>query len=218
LRFWPTFFGARRHQHPSACPDHPWFAGLDFTEDWTTSKIGIWDRVLQADREAVADILEIGSHEGRSAVWFLNFFPRASITCIDQFGQADDAVERRFDANTAKFKARVRKIGGRSIPELDKLVEANEAFDLIYVDGNHGRDAVLIDTLLAWHMLRPGGVLIWDDYLWMVDKPRWVRPQEAIDTFLKLYRRKFVKLHRGYQVIVRRKMQRDKARHGPSAS
>lgn len=167
---------------------------------------------MQADRATVCDILEIGAHEGRSAVWFLNFFPRARITCIDPFGQTGDAVEGRFDANTAGFHARVRKKKGRSIIELDKLVLADEAFDLIYIDGNHGRDAVLIDTLLAWQILRPGGILIWDDYLWMTDSPRWSRPQEAVDTFLHLQRRKFATLHRGYQVIVRRRAKRPTSR------
>jgi predicted O-methyltransferase YrrM len=37
------------------------------------------------------------------------------------------------------------------------------AFDLIYVDGDHARDQVTIDSLLAWRCLHPGGIMIWDD-------------------------------------------------------
>jgi predicted O-methyltransferase YrrM len=38
------------------------------------------------------------------------------------------------------------------------------AMDLIYVDGNHGYEQVSADTRAALSMIRPGGVIVWDDY------------------------------------------------------
>jgi hypothetical protein len=58
--------------------------------------------------------------------------------------------------------------------ELDKVNDDDAAaavaewgrfFDLIFIDGGHGADAVLVDALLAFRLLRPqGGVLVFDDY------------------------------------------------------
>lgn len=191
--------------------DHPWFAGKAFTRDWTTSKLDTWHRLLDPHREEIARILEVGSFEGRSALFFLNFFPGADLTCIDLFEQqqpeGSPSLEDRFDANVASFSHRLRKLKGRSATELAKLVDADEAFDLIYIDGDHSRDPVLIDSLLAWQLLKPGGFLIWDDYLWAVpNRGRRHSPKQAIDTFVRLHRKRMSIVHRGYQVIIRRKV------------
>ncbi len=39
-----------------------------------------------------------------------------------------------------------------------------EKFDVVYVDGDHGRASVEHDTALALKIIRPGGIIIWHDY------------------------------------------------------
>lgn len=39
-------------------------------------------------------------------------------------------------------------------------------FDLIYIDASHSYSAVRSDTEKAFVMLRPGGAIIWDDYMY----------------------------------------------------
>jgi predicted O-methyltransferase YrrM len=85
------------------------------------------------------------------------------------------------------YGSRVEKIRRHSLPALHQLVMAGRLFDLIYVDGSHRRDDVIMDSLLAWRLLKEGGLLIWDDYLCDTHLPAAERPQQAIDTFLKLY-------------------------------
>ncbi|HJW51468.1 MAG TPA: class I SAM-dependent methyltransferase [Burkholderiaceae bacterium] len=36
--------------------------------------------------------------------------------------------------------------------------------DAVFVDGDHSYDGVMHDTMLAWSVIRPGGVIIWHDY------------------------------------------------------
>jgi predicted O-methyltransferase YrrM len=36
--------------------------------------------------------------------------------------------------------------------------------DAVFIDGDHGRAAVLHDTTLARALVRPGGIIIWHDY------------------------------------------------------
>src|SRR3712207_7586966 len=40
------------------------------------------------------------------------------------------------------------------------------SIDLVIVDANHSYDFVKADTEKAFAMLRPGGIIIWDDYVW----------------------------------------------------
>lgn len=214
-----TWLGLKRPKQQRRSVDsvfEPWFSDKDLTTDWAFGNFGTWTVVLGPERPTITHILEVGSWEGGSAIFFLNFFPSSNVTCIDTFAGSPTGLdrnafletapesERRFDANTAAFGSRVRKIKGRSVRELDRLVEETESFDLIYIDGDHTRDAVLIDSLLAWKLLRPGGVLIWDDYKWKRGHPENMRPQPAIDLFVSLYCNALTKIHVGSQLIIRR--------------
>ncbi len=211
-----TWLGLKQPSASVVSVFEPWFSDKEFTADWASGHFGTWKAVLDLERPTINHILEVGSWEGRSAIFFLNFFPSSKITCIDTFAgsptgldrdlflEAAPESERRFDANTAAFGSRVRKIKGRSVRELNRLSEETESFDLIYIDGDHTRDAVLIDSLLAWKLLRPGGVLIWDDYKWNPDHLENMRPQAAIDLFVSLHRDALTKIHTGYQMIIRR--------------
>lgn len=181
-----------------------------FTGDYTSNKIETWKTVFApiADREL--SILEIGSFEGRSAIFFLQFFPRACITCVDTFGDGGDltgldldGVEDRFDLNLRPYAGRVEKLKARSLPALDQLSEQGRRFDLIYIDGSHLRDDVLLDTVLSWRLLNDQGHMIWDDYEWQDPRaPDWPKP--AIDAFLRMNACRFKLLYRGWQVIVQK--------------
>jgi predicted O-methyltransferase YrrM len=189
-----------------------WFRNKSFTADWSSSHFAIWASHLDKLRDRDVSVLEIGSWEGRSAIFFLEFLPRCRITCIDTFtggpeyAQLSDAVvssiEARFDSNLAPYGARVRKIKSRSLPALDQLAQENKTFDLIYIDGSHARDDVLVDSVLAWRLLAPNGLCIWDDYIWGATLPSAQRPQHAIDTFLELHSNELEVRHSAAQIIV----------------
>jgi len=162
-----------------------------------------WSRFLLPLRERETAILEIGSAKGRSAASFLELLPHARITCIDIFTNADH--ERQFDATMAAFAPRVEKVKSRSVPALDALMVQNRAFDVIYVDGSHARDDALMDSLLVWPLLKPDGIIIWDDYVWEMGRlPVEQRPKDAVDLFLGLHGDQLTVLERGYQVIAQR--------------
>jgi predicted O-methyltransferase YrrM len=36
--------------------------------------------------------------------------------------------------------------------------------DAVFIDGDHGREAVMHDTALARAVVRPGGIIVWHDY------------------------------------------------------
>jgi predicted O-methyltransferase YrrM len=67
-------------------------------------------------------------------------------------------------------------------------------FDLIYIDGSHQAPDVLTDAVMSFQLLKVGGVMIFDDYLWSMDKPGFQdvlkMPKPAIDAFINIFQRK----------------------------
>jgi predicted O-methyltransferase YrrM len=195
---------------------YDWFADKDFSADWTSHNIPVWLAVLARLRMHPLRILEIGCYEGRSAVFWMEFFPHARLTVVDaftgpQYHAEEQAylaqlpfIEQRFDKNTAPYGSRVTKLKGSSARELAILKAASHQFDLIYIDGCHQRDMVMLDSLLSWQLLSPGGILIWDDYELGPDRVAEHKPRDAIDTFLHWHSSEVRELHRGWQIIIER--------------
>ena len=192
-----------------------WFEGKSFTSDLSSVHFARWDSVLRHRRNDPMRILEIGSWEGRSAVFFAQYFPNGSVTCIDTFAggpvehygaMVDEIaqVESRFDANTKDYGVRVTKVKSTSISGLGKLQSEERTFDLIYIDGDHRRDIVLAESLLVWPLLTDDGILIWDDYKAGRQLPMAERVRQGVDIFLLLHAGEFEELARGSQMIVRK--------------
>ncbi|MGW1421297.1 class I SAM-dependent methyltransferase [Bradyrhizobium manausense] len=178
------------------------FAGKEFRRDYVAARTIAWSALFGDIRQTTGRVLEIGSKEGRSALFWLEFFASAHLTCVDLF-ENDDVG--RFDRNLAAYGARLRKMVGTSIKALGILREENAVFDFIYVDGSHQRDDVMIDCLGAWRLLRAGGVMLMDDYTWKPDNPDAERVAPAVDTFLAWHEDAEVIL-RSHQVAVRKRL------------
>ena len=157
------------------------FAGKEFRRDYVAARSIAWGILLKDMRDTTKRVLEIGSLEGRSAVFWLEFFVNAHLTCVDLFRKEH---AERFARNLAPYGMRLRKMTGTSIKALGILREEDAVFDLIYIDGSHRRDDVMIDCLGAWRLLREGGVMLIDDYNWMPGHPDTERVAPAVDTFL----------------------------------
>ena len=191
-----------------------YFERKSFSFDWTSSNFDVWVGLLTERRAEPLRILEIGSWEGRSAVFFLNFLPASKIVCIDTFSGGREHwlrkrllaalpfIERRFDANLAEFSGRVEKRKAKSIDALGDLALDQRRFDLVYVDGSHAAIDVYRDALLSWAMLNPRGIMILDDYEWPEPLPERAKPRLGVDTFLATLAGGYKELHRGYQVII----------------
>jgi predicted O-methyltransferase YrrM len=202
-----------------------WYEGKSFSTDWTTGHFDSWSAILAHLRDSEVEILEIGSWEGRSAIFFLEFFRFGRLTCIDTFrgnpehldGSFDlSVIEKKFDENTASYGSRVTKIIGRSVQALDRLAQDGRGFDIIYIDGSHQREDVMADTVLAWKTLKPDGFVIWDDYLWGTNMPAASRPGPAIDAFLRLVENE-MKIHRFSAQVIGQKQPSSEPLCVPSA-
>ena len=166
-------------------------------------------------------LLEIGSFEGKSTVWFIENFlsnEKSTITCIDpwmSYTQGDDSINSYSEElnnkkqfldlrdgfvftneyqtflqnieNTTK-SPQVNIIKGFSNSILPNLITNSKKYDIIFVDGNHTAPCVLSDAIMSWEMLNVNGYMIFDDYLWGLDKNETLRPKMAIDNFISNYK------------------------------
>lgn len=194
---------SRAEKHLDVLRYRSWFEGAELTTDWTTGNLTRWRRMLSPWRNERLRILEVGSWEGRSALFFLRFFPNASIVCIDNFAQYPE-TENRFDRNLARFGTRVEKRKGESFPTLDRLITENRRFDLVYIDADHFYEPVTKNTVRSWELTEPGSVIMWDDYGWGRDHPTEIRAKTAIDAFLRDREGAWRLLGKGYQVAIER--------------
>lgn len=146
-------------------------------------------------------LLEIGSYEGRSAIWFLEHLlthPTSTITCVDK--KFRDVFDANIQATGVGDK--VTKLLGRSQTILPTLPPHHYA--LIYIDGSHIAADVLADGCASWRLVKPGGLIIFDDYRWGLHKPPSERPKLGIDQFLDEFQAQVDVIYKGYQVIVRK--------------
>ncbi|MBW4464193.1 MAG: tetratricopeptide repeat protein [Pegethrix bostrychoides GSE-TBD4-15B] len=172
-----------------------------FAHDWFTHNIPVWTEHLQRFVNLPVNALEIGSFEGMSSCWLLDYIlthPEAKLTCIDLYFQES------FGLNIAKTGSpeKIIKIAAESHQTLASL--ESQAYDLIYIDGNHLADHAQQDAHLSWRLLKPGGLLIFDDYEWSDANYPGQETKIGIDAFMATVQSEVEVLHRAYQLIVRK--------------
>lgn len=126
-----------------------------------------------------AKILEIGSFEGRSAFLWRRLFPDldSKLVCMDLWPMKPphENAQALFYQHTEPLRASgflVKTFAGSPSSEsLMQLAAHEEAaklapFDVIYIDGAHSAETVLSDIVMADAILRPGGLMLLDDFEW----------------------------------------------------
>jgi predicted O-methyltransferase YrrM len=122
-------------------------------------------------------VLEIGTFTGGSTlVMAMNLPPASEIVTVDLPPADRTATRYRLELGDiagqpfvpgqryrgTPFESRVRGVYADSAA-LD-FSELGGPFDMIFIDGNHSYENVRNDSLKSHAVLRPGGVMIWDDY------------------------------------------------------
>ena len=137
--------------------------------------------------------LQIGAYTGDATVWLVdNILTQANsvLEDVDIWSGSDEEahkamdwadVEKVYDSRIA-FRPNVIKYKMDSREYLRSVEEPT--FDFIYIDGDHTAEGVLQDAVLAWRLLKAGGIIAFDDYLW--EDPRGIeyQPGWSIDTFV----------------------------------
>ncbi len=156
--------------------------------------------------------LQIGAFTGDASLWLLDNIltgPDAHLVDVDTWEGSNEPEHEPFDwadverTHAAKVGFRGRKFKGTSEQFFARRVDS---FDFIYIDGDHTAPGVLSDAVHAFEVLKPGGLLAFDDYQWKPypEAPPQECPAMAIDTFTACYQDRLDILEAGLQVWVRK--------------
>jgi predicted O-methyltransferase YrrM len=195
---------------------------MKFTTDWFSQNIHNINHII-GDLKGKENLkfLEIGSYEGLSTVWFLENIlthPTSTIDCFDVFsGDLPDNDFSKFEGlnsnyyndfldNVKEHKEKVKVHKGYSYKELRKIDEF-ESFDFIYIDGAHTSFEILTDAILVEPLLKIGGIILFDDYLWgddVVNTDKSCFPKMAIDSFMSNFNQQYEVIFKNWQVALRK--------------
>lgn len=178
----------------------------DFSHDWFSPRIPLFERFLLALRGKPCRLLEIGAHEGRSATWLIDNIANHPLALLETIDVREDEKLRRNLAATGQPNKAIFHLG-TSVEILRRL--SFGAYDFIYIDGSHSTVNVLEDAVLGFRLLKTGAIMAFDDYRW--NDSKWNQqstPRAAVDAFLKVYSHEIELLHRGYQVWIRKTVPR----------
>lgn len=180
----------------------------NYTEDWFSNNIPTWKKYLGNLRDKPAIGLEIGSFEGFSSNWILNNLlthSESKLYCIDHWlykGEKNNNPYKTFLQNISEHKKKVKIFKDYSSKILRKL--NNVQFDFIYIDANRHSQNVLEDAVLSFPLLKPDGIMIFDDYTY--NKEHNVNcPRPGIDAFINIYVEDIKVLHTEWQVIIKKR-------------
>lgn len=166
-----------------------------FSNDWFTNNIPYWNEVFEKYdlKNKPIKALEVGSWEGMSSLFILATLPKATLISVDTWQGADEhqgsstlqTIESNFDKNIEAYRDRSTKFKGTSFNFFNDYVVKN-SFDLIYIDGSHHTDDVIVDAIKGFELLKVGGIMIFDDYFWGYYNKPIDNPAGAVNAFLRL--------------------------------
>jgi hypothetical protein len=160
------------------------------------------------------NFLQIGAYTGDASVWLCQNIltdKTSRLLDVDTWAGSGEAEHSHIDFNEV-FEYYEERIGPfRKVVRLKMTSDQyfagdnQAAFDFIYIDGDHTAAQVERDAYSAWELLKPGGILAFDDYQWGRDLPPDTTPKPAIDKFLLDKKDEYVQLVDSYQVWLRKK-------------
>jgi predicted O-methyltransferase YrrM len=117
-------------------------------------------------------IAEVGVFRGQTTRQLVKAFPKAALTLVDPW-EEQNLPGRMYSRNRQKdwddiYKAVCEEFAGHTIIRADSMTAAYmqnaNAFDLVFLDGDHSYSAVRQDIVMWGDRVRPGGLLCGHDY------------------------------------------------------
>jgi len=188
---------------------------MKFTQDWFSHNIPNFE-IIKANLSECKSILEIGCFEGRATCWMLENMLSldGDIVCVDTFKGSEEHTQIELsdvyklwqynvDASRGEDQCVACYIG-TSYEMLGRLISEEQRFDFIYIDGSHTASDVMTDACMAWGLLKHGGIMLFDDYVWE-DAPGILhRPKLGVDYFTTLFSEQNQLVLLGYQLALRK--------------
>jgi len=161
-------------------------------------------------QDQVNNILEIGSYEGASSVFFADNFlsdDKSTLTCVDPFLSIDDNDHKNILTSTQEenFLNNISrtlfpdKITFKKTTSDVFLKENDKTFNFIYIDGCHEPNQVVSDLDNCIKIITDDGIIWMDDY--GGGNPP-IKP--VVDQYLLDKKPPLQLIHSGYQIAFRK--------------
>jgi predicted O-methyltransferase YrrM len=179
-----------------------------YTVDWFTNNLPLWTQLFKSYNKRPVNFLEIGTYEGRSAIWALDNIlqhPESKITCVDNW--KTPGTFQRFKTNISSnpaFKGKVSIFKGPARDSLKHPTILQQQYDVIYIDADLHSASVMEHAVLAFPLLKPGGLLIFDDYTYSMQRDNRC-PKQAIDAFINAYAEDIRVITARWQVVIQKR-------------
>ena len=174
------------------------FCGIRCLHEWNIIEQHI-------DINSKLTCLEIGSHEGQSAMYFIKNIlinPLSKLICVDPFYKSSwsrtDATVINYEdifnlniSNNDKNK-QINKYIGTNKEFYNSDLFKNTMIDIVYIDDNHTYESTTLNINNIYPKLSKGGIMIFDDYDGDYCDPNdknaghhWTDPvKKAVDEFI----------------------------------
>ena len=143
--------------------------------------------------------VEIGVKRGVSARSMLMAFPNLHLVLIDPYASSTSTTagdQHKHDNNLIHALHTICPWRSRTrlrIMTSEMAADYEEGpFDFVYVDGDHGYDGVMTDLRLWWPRIRPGGLMLGDDYHGRMEKHGYWGVGRAVDEFAAMTKDSFL--------------------------
>ena len=177
--------------------------------------------ILWKNQGKIINILEIGTYSGTSLIKFLELLPNSRAVVIDKWENyientpeknkvsilesiSDNDIEKIFYQNikNTSMEDRIVVMKGDSNEKLTEMISTYTSyFDFIYVDGSHRLLDLYCDLVLSFSLLKIGGVIGIDDYLYNKDTIL-ESPYEGVNHFIEKFKNNIKILSKGYRVFI----------------
>lgn len=194
----------------------------DLTWFEITAKENFEAAFLPASNQPNLRYLQLGVFRGDASVWLLEnvlTHPQSVLVDVDLWADSSDElagynmieVFADYQRRMIPHRGRVAWYRQPTLYFLTHHIELNhpkplELFDFIYIDADHTAVATLESAVLSYRLLKPGGIMCFDDYLWKSKHGMFHEPQVAIDVFKMVYGDRMMVLNVGAQCWMKKVM------------
>lgn len=165
--------------------------------------IPLWEEKLSMLKDKPNVCMEIGALYGGASVYILENFCKMEGSHLHI---VDLNLNEYMKHNTDPYENVTIHLG-KSEDTLRNFThegKTKEFLDFVYIDGNHMSKHVLEDAVNAFYLLKPGGIMVFDDYGLCREHPPHHRPEVGIDAFIYAYQAYLEELNMGWHVMLRR--------------
>lgn len=196
---------------------------MEYTHNWNQAFV---TNVKKLNLMSLNLCLEIGVFEGKTTNYIIDnmLTDIGKLICVDPlqnsylienltpndelnnikyrncFKQQYDRFIKNTEPNFKKIEL-YRELSSTALPKL--ALKYKNQLDFIYVDGDHREQGVYLDGLMALELTKPGGIILFDDYLWE-DCSGIQTAKKGIDRFLNNHQNNIQILISNYQLAIKK--------------